>query len=269
MTGLQSYSEVQLVWGAIAVGLLVGVVIGGAVKLALGGRTHLGWPAALLSGIFGSYLTLSIVVWLAGGLRHVSPLVALAAALGGTAVLMAIATRLSRRPDPTVAEIVAAGEAADVEFKSTARWNLHTGRRDEKLELVIAKTVAAFANTEGGYLIIGVGDDGEPLGLSEDLSLMKQPDVDRYELWLRDYLSQVIGGTLTASVKVSFPTIQGVRVCAARVPASPRPVFVTPNKGDGPQLWVRVGNSTRQLPLDQALAYASDRFGRRNLRVRS
>ncbi len=261
-------SEAQLVWIAFAIAPFVGMVIGGGVKYALGRRTHLGWPAAILSGIFGSFVSVSIVVLVSGGIRRFSQLAALVVAILGTLVVMLIATRLSRPPDRGPEELLAGGEAADLEFKSTARWNLHTGKRDEKLELVIAKTVAAFGNTDGGCLFIGVADDGQPLGLDNDLTLMKQPDVDRYELWLRDYLSQVIGGAATAAAKVTFPVVQGTQVCLVRVPAATRPVFVTANKGGEPQLWVRVGNSTRQLPLDQALAYASDRFGHRGLRAR-
>jgi predicted HTH transcriptional regulator len=162
---------------------------------------------------------------------------------------------------------VAAGESSEVEFKSTARCNLHTGKRDERIELVIAKTVAALANARGGQLLIGVADDGTPRGLADDLALMKKPDTDRYELWLRDYLTQTIGAATTTALSVAFPTVAGVQLCWVTVPAASRPVYVVPNKSQGPQMWVRVGNSTRQLPLDQALAYATDRWGRRRLRV--
>lgn len=269
MVGTAEQSDAQLVWIAISIALLVGVAIGSAVKLVLGRRTHLGWAAAILSGIFGAFLSVTVVVLVSGGIQRFSQIVAVVVAVFGTVAVMLVATRLTRPPQRSAEELLAAGEASDVEFKSTARWNLHTGKRDEKLELVIAKTVAAFGNTDGGNLLIGVADDGAALGLDNDLTLMKQPDVDRFELWLRDYLSQVIGGAATAAAKVTFPVVQGTQVCLVTVPAATRPVFVTANKGGEPQLWVRVGNSTRQLPLDQALAYASDRFGRRGLRVGS
>lgn len=59
----------------------------------------------------------------------------------------------------TTAELVRSGESDRVEFKSTARVNLHTGAKDDKMEQVVAKTLAAFLNTDGGTLVIGV-DDG-------------------------------------------------------------------------------------------------------------
>ena len=51
-----------------------------------------------------------------------------------------------------------------------------------------------------------------------------------------------------------------------RITPSARPVFLTPGKGQPVQMWVRVGNSTRQLGVDEALSYSADRWGRRRLR---
>ena len=48
-------------------------------------------------------------------------------AMMGIAVVMLLVGYFSRQPRPTAAELVAAGESARVEFKSTARVNLHTG----------------------------------------------------------------------------------------------------------------------------------------------
>jgi len=71
--------------------------------------------------------------------------------------------------------------------------NLHTGARDDRIELVTAKTVAGFLNSQGGTLIVGVDDDGHALGVDEDLATMKAPDHDRYQLWLTDSLQRTLG----------------------------------------------------------------------------
>ncbi len=259
-------TELTLTW-VLLFDVLIGMAIGFAVRRILGRRTHLGLAASMLSGIVGALLGEAALLAATGSGPH-SPVTALVPAVLGTTAVILVATQLSRPPERTPEQLLAGGEAADVEFKSTARRNLVTGERDPKIELVIAKTVAALANGSGGSLLIGVADDGSVLGLDADLDLMKQPDVDRYELWLRDYLSTSVGAAATTSLAVSFPIVSGRQICLVRVPQATRPVFVTPGKGDGPQLWVRIGNSTRQLPLDQALAYASDHFGRRGLRAR-
>ena len=49
-------------------------------------------------------------------------------------------------------------------------------------------------------------------------------------------------------------------------PIPAKTAATAPGKNQPPQLWVRVGNSTRQLGVDEALSYAADRWGRRRLR---
>ena len=248
------------------IALLVGTVLGTGVRQLLGRRTHLGWAASVLSGITGAFLGTGAVGLIVRDPEALHPGLSLIAAVLGTLLVLLIATRVSAPPEPQPDRLVAEGEASDVEFKSTARCNLHTGQRDERMELVIAKSVAALANSDGGHLLIGVSDDGTLLGLDADLQFMKKPDVDRFELWLRDYLSQALGAAAASSVTVRFPTVSGEQICWLQIPPATRPVYLVPGKSQPPQLWVRVGNSTRQLPLDQALAYASDRWGRRRLR---
>jgi hypothetical protein len=65
-------------------------------------------------------------------------------------------------------EIIKEGESNELEFKSSLRWSYKVGIIDKKLESVILKTLAAFGNSDGGILIIGVNDDGEAIGLDRD-----------------------------------------------------------------------------------------------------
>ncbi len=179
-------------------------------------------------------------------------------------IVLVSAVLVSRRaftPPPTIAEQIAAGESDTVEFKSTARVNLHTGKRDDKMELIIAKTLAAFLNAAGGTLIIGVDDQGTPLGLEADLATMKQADADRFELWLRDHLQAKLGMNGATLPKVEFATLdEDHLVCRVTCPPSPEAIYLRPAKGAAPELWLRVGNSTRLLDVDDAVRYVQRRF---------
>jgi len=55
-----------------------------------------------------------------------------------------------------VLELIASGENSYVEFK------LEKERNEDLL-----KTIAAFANLKGGFLLIGIADDGQPVGVSD------------------------------------------------------------------------------------------------------
>ncbi len=251
---------------AFLLALVFGALLGLGMRQVMGNRVRLGWSEAVLSGIVGSAIGALTISLIRGGYYREHWIGMLLASALGTLIVMLIVGYFTRQRHLTAAELVAAGESARVEFKSTARCNLHTGQRDDKIEMVISKTVAALANSGGGDLLIGVDDDGKALGLDDDLKFMKQPDLDRYELWLRDHLSKTLGSTASANVEVTFPVLDGVPVCHLRMLGASRPVFLSPGKGQPVQMWVRVGNSTRQLGVDEALSYAADRWGRRRLR---
>ena len=66
-------------------------------------------------------------------------------------------------------ELIKRGESKTLEFKSTLRWNLKEDRQDDKgVTHAVLKTIAAFLNTEGGDLLIGVADDGSIVGIEHD-----------------------------------------------------------------------------------------------------
>jgi len=168
--------------------------------------------------------------------------------------------------DREIVELIKQGESATLEFKSSARWNLKEDKPDKTMEEVILKTVAAFLNSEGGTLLIGVADDGKVVGLQHDYKIhKKQPDRDGYELFLTQFLLRDnLGLDLSTQVKFSFHTMEREEVCKVRISQSPRPVYVTnKNKQGQPeeQFWIRSGNSSHQLTISKIYDYCKQRFG--------
>ena len=188
----------------------------------------------------------------------------------GSVIVLIVATVVVERfgwresgseAEPNAAELIDAGESATVEFKSTSRWNVHTQAKDDRIELVIAKTVAGFLNADGGRLIIGVDDEGEPVGLERDLSLMKAPDHDRYELWLTDHLQNALGKPALAFITVSFEPYRSETVVVVTIRPSDRPVYLNePKGGRTADFYVRMGNSTRKLLTDEFAEYQASRW---------
>ena len=253
--------------------LLAAYLTGLAARWLLRGRVRLSTSTTIVLSVIGMSVGMLIGGLTLDARRPWNPAVVLLA-VGVTALLLAGFAAVAAHLQPpkareSVPELIARGESDRLEFKSSARYNLHTGTRDEKIEAVIAKTVAAFANADGGTLLIGVADDGEIVGLANDLAIMKAPDPDRFELWLRDFLSTVLGPNAAALPVVDFARIPvgdegGATerlVCRVTCPASPRPVYVRPAKGNGPtDFFVRTGNSTRALRVDEATDYAMLRW---------
>src|SRR5690606_7134738 len=66
-------------------------------------------------------------------------------------------------------ELIKRKESKTLEFKSTLRWSLKDDNQDDEgVTHAVLKTIAAFLNTEGGGLLIGVADDGSVVGIEHD-----------------------------------------------------------------------------------------------------
>ena len=248
------------------IGLLFGgLVLGSVARLVLWKRISLSWAATILVGIAGAGVGTTVLSLLRGSGAFEFTLLSAASALGGSIGVLAIyallASRLVGQSATPVEELLRAGESDRVEFKQTARHNVHTGDRDPKIEFAVTKTVAGFLNSSGGTLLIGVSDNAEPVGLDADLQHMKQPDLDRYQLWLTDMLESALGSSVLASVTVAFPRCGPHRVARIDVRPHSRAVFANPSGGQrSADFYVRTGNSTRLLLTDEAMAYAAARW---------
>ena len=160
-------------------------------------------------------------------------------------------------------ELLQAGESQTVEFKSTARWNIQAGKRDKKLDFVIIKTVCGFLNAEGGHLLIGVTDDGEVIGLAEDMqTLGSRRNRDGYELFLRQLLDKNLSVPTAGIVSITFATVDGLDICSVSTSSSDRPVFAKPTDGgtSPTEFWVRTGNATKRLHGDDMLKYQANHW---------
>lgn len=159
-------------------------------------------------------------------------------------------------PEDQVRALIAAGEGANVEFKSSARWDIKQNQHNPVMEEVIVKTVAGFLNGHGGTLLIGVDDTGEVLGLARDYQHTKKdsPNRDKFELWLSQHLVNKLGKAARPYIFIDFACFDGKDVCRIIVYPATAPVFVDKNGHD--VLYARQGNAT--VPFDkmsEALAY--------------
>jgi hypothetical protein len=151
----------------------------------------------------------------------------------------------------TVQDIISRNEGVALELKSSLRWDYYQGKRTEAVELASVKTLAAFMNTDGGTLIIGVDDDGNVLGLDKDYSTLKKQNRDGFELFLTGLVSKKMEKRFFQYIHPIFHSISNLDICKIDVDASPEPVYV----GDEADFYIRTGNSTQSLNPKEALEY--------------
>lgn len=167
--------------------------------------------------------------------------------------------RVARRKQPLpeseaeLRDLIAAGESNTVEFKATLRWNLHADKAGKEMELAWLKTVVAYLNTAGGFLLIGVADDGEVLGTAAD----KFPNEDKFILHFDNLIQQHIGLQFAGWIHGGFRSLGDLRVFLISCDRCEDPVFL--RKGDEEQFYIRVGASSRQLPGSRIFDYLEER----------
>lgn len=159
----------------------------------------------------------------------------------------------------TLEELLANDEDDAVEYKSTARWDIREERRNPAIEEAIVKTVAAFLNTEGGTLLIGVGPDRALVGLGLDYPHVKPPNGDGFVNWLTTRLSNALGAAAVMRTRARVVAHGGVEVCRLDVAKSSQPVWATTSKGDR-LFYVRMNNSSRVMPDGELGAYLAERW---------
>jgi predicted HTH transcriptional regulator len=155
-------------------------------------------------------------------------------------------------------ELIAGGENQHVEFKSSFIWDYHRQTRNKDLYEPVMKNITAFMNTRGGAVLIGVGDDGETLGLGPDLKTLRKPNVDGFENVFNMAFNKMIGAEFRQYVDVTFPTVDAETICLVTVRPSREPVYMV-HKGTE-KFYIRAGNASQPLSMSKATKYIQSHF---------
>jgi hypothetical protein len=159
--------------------------------------------------------------------------------------------RSAPAPGLDLAALIGGGETDAVEFKEKA---LHVTEPGKSKPHLLIREVAAFANSRGGVVLIGVRDDGQVVGIQDEIAHTTKGR-DGYQQQLYDRIKADIGEAAASEVHMRFVEHDGVELCVVQVPRSPMPVYV---KFDGQQLlFVRLGNQCKALDAKQAHDYTA------------
>ena len=149
-------------------------------------------------------------------------------------------------------------ETHTLEYKSSLRWNVREDRPDAAMEEAVVKELCCFMNSEGGDLLIGVNDDGEPVGLAKDYGTFREPGADKFGKHMINLVNKYLHKPANAYVKLEFVKVDGLDVCWCRVKPSPKPVFL--HKKDDAQFFARANNTCQFLNTKQATEYIAQHW---------
>jgi hypothetical protein len=154
----------------------------------------------------------------------------------------------------SVDALLTEGENERVEFKSTLRWHMYAERMDKEIELSALKTIAAFLNTDGGTLVIGIDDDGKAVGVEMD----QFENEDKMMLHLTNRIRDWIGASYMRFIRQRFEDVDGRRVLGVDCQPSVVPAYL--EFGNDEHLYIRTGPSTTSLPTSEIHEYVQDHF---------
>ena len=154
-----------------------------------------------------------------------------------------------------IVDMIQEGESSVLEFKSTLRTNLFTNKTDKAIGHTAMKTLAGFLNTEGGTLVIGVDDDGNPVGIQAD----RFQNEDKMSLHLVNMVNEQMGPTAMTMIHTSFDDYEDARVLVASCQRSPTEVYL--KDGQVQRFYVRTGPSTTEVTGGAMVDYIHQRFG--------
>lgn len=153
-------------------------------------------------------------------------------------------------------DIIREGETERVEFKSTLRYNLHTGKFGREIEHAALKTIAAFLNTWGGILVVGVSDDQAIPGIEAD----QFENDDRAMLHLTNMVKERLGAHFMQFISCSVEPVDNKKIMRIDVTAANLPAYLSNNNEE--YFYIRTGPSTTDLKASQIYEYIENRFFR-------
>lgn len=150
------------------------------------------------------------------------------------------------------------GESNEVEFKESYMYPINDPlksveqvTKEDKLliKYIIAKTIAAFANANGGTLYIGVQDrTNKIMGLEKDFSLLDagKQDSDGLEIRMTSDLPTFFTkrDLVFQNTKLHFIKVENKDICVVKVTRSDVP-FIT-LKDTKEEMYVRQNNSSKK-----------------------
>jgi hypothetical protein len=140
-------------------------------------------------------------------------------------------------------------ESKTLEFKSTIRFNLRTEKNDKAIEHAWLKSVAAFLNTDGGVLLIGVNDEGNFQGIEKD----NFENTDKASLHIKNLVNRYIGIEYMKFVNIHSGNLNNRPIIALVCKQATKPAYL--NLPNEELFYIRIGPSSTKLTVSQAVEH--------------
>ena len=161
--------------------------------------------------------------------------------------------------------LIESGESSNVEFKSSLRYCMHQKKADKKIEHSSMKTIAAFINSKGGTLLIGVEDNKNILGLDYDFGTLKNSNdkIDEFQKHIDNLIENYFGNSAFSFLKIKFHTMDERTICEVEVAPNTQTHIMLKNMADGKkeEFYIRRSASSKVLSPTEMIDYIKSHWG--------
>ena len=160
-----------------------------------------------------------------------------------------------------IIKLIKLGENEKVEFKETLYLNTEAFKKkqvikDTKLSDRCIFTTAAFLNTKGGTLLIGVSDTGEIKGIERDLMHFFHNSIDRIKGAYTDLIKNMLGNTYWNYITIKPIALSASERCILKIDVKKygKKVFVNDN-----DFYIRTPHGNEKLLTSKIDEYWNNR----------
>jgi DNA modification methylase len=156
-----------------------------------------------------------------------------------------------------VSQLIEAGENSIVEFKESLVWNYDFKAKHQKPPDIL-KEIAAFMNTEGGTIILGVKDDKslQDLTLDYNAANAQKNGRDGYDLYLTSKVKTGLKPIPASGYSIKFFVINDCEICVIKVKKVDRPTFASG------KFYIRTNSQSTELNNEEFYDYLDSHFSK-------
>ena len=151
-------------------------------------------------------------------------------------------------------ELINSAESKTLEFKQTLSVDVRTNEKQKYIEMASLKTIAAFLNSDGGTLIVGVSDNRDSVGIEDEINRFHQGSTDKFLLHFKNLIRSNIGEKFYPLLEYNLIPIDTKRVLRIDCRRSDCPCFI------GEDFYVRTNPATDKIAGETMMQYVLTRF---------
>ena len=154
--------------------------------------------------------------------------------------------------------LIAYGESKNLEFKASSKYSIEKKAFDKNLYFPIIKTICAFANSEGGKLIVGYYEKDQEF--YDILSTDGFKDTDKWENYIRNHLDEKAGKYIGSLVQFEYLELYEKNIAVIKVKRDIERIMCKDiNNPKEKKHFIRTGAYTKALNVDEAIHYWNSR----------